>query len=180
MYFSVRYAYFWESGFTWNLFIFISSYVILFFRIDPGKEKVAARIPVASKPSRKFAGVVVATCGLPARGKSQIGQSLARRLNWNGMITKGKYLRYSWNEQSSTELNSANVEIHMLIPLTFHTFRLSSQCSVWAIIGGSGSTLALTSTSGRIMRRTTPWGLSLRGMLCRTARHGWRPETTWR
>jgi len=58
------------------------------FYLDPGKEKVAARIAVA-KSSRKFVGVVIAICGLPARGKSQIGQSLARRLNWNGVTTKG-------------------------------------------------------------------------------------------
>ncbi|XP_020297034.1 6-phosphofructo-2-kinase/fructose-2,6-bisphosphatase-like isoform X2 [Pseudomyrmex gracilis] len=56
--------------------------------LDPGKEKVATRIPGTAKSSRKFAGVVIATCGLPARGKSQIGQSLARRLNWNGVTTK--------------------------------------------------------------------------------------------
>ncbi|RLU24406.1 hypothetical protein DMN91_002495 [Ooceraea biroi] len=55
---------------------------------DPGKEKVAGRMLGTSKSSRKFAGVIIATCGLPARGKSQIGQSLARRLNWNGMTTK--------------------------------------------------------------------------------------------
>ncbi|XP_012217433.1 6-phosphofructo-2-kinase/fructose-2,6-bisphosphatase isoform X2 [Linepithema humile] len=56
--------------------------------LDLGKEKVAAKIPGVAKSSRKFAGVVIATCGLPARGKSQIGQSLARRLNWNGVTTK--------------------------------------------------------------------------------------------
>lgn len=60
--------------------------------LDTGKEKVAARISGLSKSSRKFAGVVIATCGLPARGKSQIGQSLARRLIWNGVTTKGKYI----------------------------------------------------------------------------------------
>lgn len=60
------------------------------FCLDPAKEK--ARISGLAKPSRKFAGVVIATCGLPARGKSQIGQSLARRLIWNGVTAKGEHV----------------------------------------------------------------------------------------
>jgi len=64
-------------------------YFITDILLDPGKEKVAGRISGPAKSSRKFVGVVIATCGLPARGKSQIGQSLARRLIWNGVTTKG-------------------------------------------------------------------------------------------
>jgi len=60
--------------------------------LDPGKEKVAAKSSGLAKSSRKFVGVVIAICGLPARGKSQIGQSLARRLIWNGVTTKGKHI----------------------------------------------------------------------------------------
>lgn len=42
------------------------------------------------KSPRKFAGVVIAMCGLPGRGKSQVAQCLLRRLNWNGDSTKSK------------------------------------------------------------------------------------------
>lgn len=41
------------------------------------------------KPPRRFAGVVVAMAGLPARGKTQVAHCLARRLNWNGESAKG-------------------------------------------------------------------------------------------
>ncbi|XP_031845833.1 6-phosphofructo-2-kinase/fructose-2,6-bisphosphatase isoform X1 [Nomia melanderi] len=57
-------------------------------RAEPGKEKLAMRTPGLTKSPRKFAGVVVAMCGLPGRGKSQVAQCLARRLNWNGYSTK--------------------------------------------------------------------------------------------
>ncbi|KAH0547198.1 hypothetical protein KQX54_017507 [Cotesia glomerata] len=40
------------------------------------------------KSPRKFVGVVIATSGLPARGKTQVASSLARRLNWNGESAK--------------------------------------------------------------------------------------------
>lgn len=55
---------------------------------EPGKDKIAVRTPGIAKSPRKFAGVVIATCGLPARGKTQVAQCLARRLNWNGESTK--------------------------------------------------------------------------------------------
>lgn len=48
------------------------------------------RTPGVIKPPRKFAGVIIAFCGLPARGKSQIAHSLTRRLNWNGETAKSK------------------------------------------------------------------------------------------
>lgn len=73
-----------------DLIIFHNQFVLSDLFLDPGKEKIAGKLP--SKSSRKFAGVVIATCGLPARGKSHIGHALARRLNWNGMTTKGKYI----------------------------------------------------------------------------------------
>lgn len=51
----------------------------------------AVRAPAGTaKPPRKFAGVVIVTTGLPARGKSQVAHSLKRRLNWNGESAKGK------------------------------------------------------------------------------------------
>ncbi|XP_076659570.1 6-phosphofructo-2-kinase/fructose-2,6-bisphosphatase isoform X1 [Halictus rubicundus] len=57
-------------------------------RKEPGKDKIAMRTPGKTKSPRKFAGVVVAICGLPGRGKSQVAQCLSRRLNWNGDSTK--------------------------------------------------------------------------------------------
>lgn len=56
---------------------------------EPGKEKIAVRAPGITKSPRKFAGVVIAMCGLPGRGKSQVAQCLSRRLNWNGDTAKG-------------------------------------------------------------------------------------------
>ncbi|XP_017766784.1 PREDICTED: LOW QUALITY PROTEIN: 6-phosphofructo-2-kinase/fructose-2,6-bisphosphatase-like [Eufriesea mexicana] len=56
-------------------------------RQEPGKDKMV-RAPGITKSPRKFAGVVIAMCGLPARGKSQVAQCLSRRLNWNGDSTK--------------------------------------------------------------------------------------------
>ncbi|XP_033333436.2 6-phosphofructo-2-kinase/fructose-2,6-bisphosphatase isoform X1 [Megalopta genalis] len=57
-------------------------------RKEPGNDKIAMRTPGKTKSPRKFAGVVVAMCGLPGRGKSQVAQCLSRRLNWNGYSTK--------------------------------------------------------------------------------------------
>ncbi|KAG7206708.1 hypothetical protein KM043_000381 [Ampulex compressa] len=56
--------------------------------IEPGKDKISVRTSVVTKSPRKFAGVVIATCGLPGRGKSQVARCLARRLNWNGVSAK--------------------------------------------------------------------------------------------
>ncbi|CAD1475406.1 unnamed protein product, partial [Heterotrigona itama] len=52
------------------------------------KDKIAVRTPGITKSPRKFAGVVIAMCGLPGRGKTQVAQCLSRRLNWNGDSTK--------------------------------------------------------------------------------------------
>lgn len=57
-------------------------------RQEPAKDKLTVRSPAITKSPRKFAGVIIATCGLPGRGKSQVAQCLARRLNWNGESTK--------------------------------------------------------------------------------------------
>ncbi|CAK9812660.1 6-phosphofructo-2-kinase/fructose-2,6-bisphosphatase 1 [Anthophora plagiata] len=57
-------------------------------RQEPGKDKIAVRQPGITKSPRKFARVVIAMCGLPGRGKSQVAQCLSRRLNWNGDSTK--------------------------------------------------------------------------------------------
>ncbi|KYQ54721.1 6-phosphofructo-2-kinase/fructose-2,6-biphosphatase [Trachymyrmex zeteki] len=112
-------------------------------RQDSGKEKVAARISGLSKSSRKFAGVVIATCGLPARGKSQIGQSLARRLIWNGVTTKvfrvSDYRRKRFEPHISQELfrldNAAN---NALIALAQRD--TMQDCAAWL---ASGNTVAV-------------------------------------
>ncbi|XP_017893458.1 6-phosphofructo-2-kinase/fructose-2,6-bisphosphatase-like isoform X1 [Ceratina calcarata] len=57
-------------------------------RQEPGKDKIGVRATGITKSPRKFAGVVIAMCGLPGRGKSQVAQCLSRRLNWNGNSTK--------------------------------------------------------------------------------------------
>ncbi|XP_012340499.1 6-phosphofructo-2-kinase/fructose-2,6-bisphosphatase isoform X2 [Apis florea] len=56
--------------------------------IEPNKDKISVRSQGIMKSPRKFAGVVIAMCGLPGRGKSQVAQCLSRRLNWNGDSTK--------------------------------------------------------------------------------------------
>ncbi|PBC28824.1 6-phosphofructo-2-kinase/fructose-2,6-bisphosphatase isoform X1 [Apis cerana] len=57
-------------------------------RQEPNKDKISIRTQGIMKSPRKFAGVVIAMCGLPGRGKSQVAQCLSRRLNWNGDSTK--------------------------------------------------------------------------------------------
>ncbi|KYM78171.1 6-phosphofructo-2-kinase/fructose-2,6-biphosphatase [Atta colombica] len=111
-------------------------------RQDSGKEKVAARISGLSKSSRKFAGVVIATCGLPARGKSQIGQSLARRLIWNGVTTKvfrvNDYRRKRFEPHISQELFLDNAANNTLIALTQRD--TMQDCAAWL---ASGNTVAI-------------------------------------
>ncbi|XP_070160283.1 6-phosphofructo-2-kinase/fructose-2,6-bisphosphatase isoform X1 [Polyergus mexicanus] len=109
-------------------------------RQDPGKEKVAARMPAVAKSSRKFVGVVIAICGLPARGKSQIGQSLARRLNWNGVTTKvfrvSDYRRKRVEPHISRELlRSDNAANNALMALAQRDAMLD--CSAWLASGNS-------------------------------------------
>lgn len=64
---------------------------IIFDLSTESSQDSSARKPGITKSPRKFAGVVIATSGLPARGKSQVAQCLARRLNWDGESAKGKY-----------------------------------------------------------------------------------------
>ncbi|XP_011635866.1 6-phosphofructo-2-kinase/fructose-2,6-bisphosphatase-like [Pogonomyrmex barbatus] len=112
-------------------------------RQDSGKEKVAARISGIAKPSRKFVGIVIATCGLPARGKSQIGQSLARRLIWNGITTKvfrvSDYRRKRFESHISHEFfrsdNAANNTLRALAQRD-----AMQDCAAWL---ASGNTVAL-------------------------------------
>ncbi|KYN04929.1 PREDICTED: 6-phosphofructo-2-kinase/fructose-2,6-bisphosphatase-like [Cyphomyrmex costatus] len=112
-------------------------------RQDSGKEKAAARISGLSKSSHKFAGVVIATCGLPARGKSQIGQSLARRLIWNGVATKvfrvSDYRRKRFEPHISQELfRLDNAAKNALIALAQRD--TMQDCAAWL---ASGNTVAI-------------------------------------
>ncbi|XP_012533242.2 6-phosphofructo-2-kinase/fructose-2,6-bisphosphatase [Monomorium pharaonis] len=111
-------------------------------RQDPSK-KVAARTSGLTKSSRKFAGVVVATCGLPARGKSQIGQSLARRLIWNDIITKvfrvSDYRRKRFEPHISHEsFPSDNAANNALLALAQRD--AMQDCAAWL---ASGNTVAI-------------------------------------
>ncbi|XP_034947081.1 6-phosphofructo-2-kinase/fructose-2,6-bisphosphatase-like isoform X2 [Chelonus insularis] len=62
----------------------------------------SVRAPGILKSPRKFSGVVIAMSGLPARGKSQVAQSLARRLNWSG--ESAKVMRVSDYRRKKLEL----------------------------------------------------------------------------
>ncbi|KAL0113371.1 hypothetical protein PUN28_012503 [Cardiocondyla obscurior] len=109
-------------------------------RQDPGKEKVAGRISGMAKSSRKFVGVVVATCGLPARGKSQIAQSLARRLIWNGVAAKvfrvSEYRRKRFEPHISQEFfRSDNAANSTLIALAQRD--AMQDCAAWLTSGSS-------------------------------------------
>lgn len=77
------------------------------------------RTPGLTKSPRKFAGVVVAMCGLPGRGKSQVAQCLARRLNWNGDSTKGEGKRFDFIASSILQQKSLSFEL-------FHSVMYSS------------------------------------------------------
>ncbi|XP_046753418.1 6-phosphofructo-2-kinase/fructose-2,6-bisphosphatase-like isoform X1 [Diprion similis] len=59
-----------------------------------------------AKPARRFAGVVVAMAGLPARGKTQVAHCLARRLNWNG--ESAKVMRVSVYRQKRLDMYASH------------------------------------------------------------------------
>ncbi|XP_014475478.1 PREDICTED: 6-phosphofructo-2-kinase/fructose-2,6-bisphosphatase-like isoform X2 [Dinoponera quadriceps] len=113
--------------------------------LEPGKEKATARMPGVAKSSRKFAGVVIATCGLPACGKSQIGKSLARRLNWNGIPTKAFHVIDYRRKQPESE-TSHDLTFFRLDHTTSNTIRILAQrdamqdCAAWL---ASGNTVAI-------------------------------------
>lgn len=60
----------------------------MFLISESSQEKNGRPVGVMKSP-RKFTGVVVATCGLPARGKTLTAYGISRRLNWNGESAKG-------------------------------------------------------------------------------------------
>ncbi|XP_024942359.1 6-phosphofructo-2-kinase/fructose-2,6-bisphosphatase isoform X2 [Cephus cinctus] len=72
---------------------------------DPSQE-MTVRTSGIIKPPRKFAGVVIATTGLPARGKSQIAINLSRRLNWSG--ESAKVMRVSDYRRKRLELYASH------------------------------------------------------------------------
>ncbi|XP_032685637.1 6-phosphofructo-2-kinase/fructose-2,6-bisphosphatase-like [Odontomachus brunneus] len=110
-------------------------------RQDPSKEKAAARMLGVAKSSRKFAGVVIATCGLPACGKSQIGKNLARRFNWNGITTKVFHVSdYRRKPEAQT---SHDLTFFQLDHAASNTIRILTQrdamqdCAAWLVSGNS-------------------------------------------
>ncbi|EFN82326.1 6-phosphofructo-2-kinase/fructose-2,6-bisphosphatase [Harpegnathos saltator] len=111
-------------------------------RQDPGKEKAIARMPGVAKSSRKFAGVVIATCGLPACGKSQIGKNLARRLNWNGITTKVFHV-IDYRKKQSEPHTSHDVTFFRLDQAASNATRILAQrdamqdCASWLASGNN-------------------------------------------
>lgn len=104
----------------------------------------SARKPAGiTKSPRKFAGVVIATSGLPARGKSQVAQCLARRLNWDG--ESAKVMRVSDYRRKKLELygthelfrpdHAANSDLRLLA-----TRDAMHDCAGWL---ASGNTVAI-------------------------------------
>ncbi|XP_015110998.1 6-phosphofructo-2-kinase/fructose-2,6-bisphosphatase isoform X1 [Diachasma alloeum] len=101
------------------------------------------RKPGVTKSPRKFSGVVIATSGLPARGKSHVAQSLARRLNWNG--ESAKVMRVSDYRRKKLELygthelfrpdHAANSALRSLA-----TRDAMHDCAAWL---ASGNTVAI-------------------------------------
>lgn len=119
-------------------------------RQEPGKDKIAVRTPGITKSPRKFAGVVIAVCGLPGRGKSQVAQCLSRRLNWNGDSTKvmrvSEYRRKRlepYGEAVSHELfqpdHTANAALRALAQRD-----AMHDCAAWLAAGNSVAILDAT------------------------------------
>lgn len=119
-------------------------------RQEPGKDKIAVRTPGITKTPRKFAGVVIAMCGLPGRGKSQVAQCLSRRLNWNGDSTKvmrvSEYRRKRlepYGEAVSHELfrpdHTANAALRALAQRD-----AMHDCAAWLAAGNSVAILDAT------------------------------------
>lgn len=78
-----------KKKFFFEIFFFLLKLFIINLLITEINQEKPVRTSGVTKPPRKFAGVIIAFCGLPARGKSQIAHSLTRRLNWNGETAKG-------------------------------------------------------------------------------------------
>ncbi|XP_023246612.1 6-phosphofructo-2-kinase/fructose-2,6-bisphosphatase-like isoform X2 [Copidosoma floridanum] len=112
-------------------------------------QEKAVRTPAtgAAKPPRKFAGVVVVTCGLPARGKSQLAHSLVRRLNWNGETAKvmrvSDYRKKRLERYASHELfrpdHESNVALRSLAQQD-----AMHDCAAWLAAGNTVAILDAT------------------------------------
>ncbi|XP_076242324.1 6-phosphofructo-2-kinase/fructose-2,6-bisphosphatase isoform X2 [Calliopsis andreniformis] len=122
----------------------------LIWTIEPGKEKIAVRTPGIAKSPRKFAGVVIAMCGLPGRGKSQVAQCLSRRLNWNS--DSAKVMRVSEYRRKRLEPYSEAMSQELFRPdhTANATLRAMAQrdamhdCAAWLAAGNSVAILDAT------------------------------------
>ncbi|XP_053983743.1 6-phosphofructo-2-kinase/fructose-2,6-bisphosphatase 1-like isoform X1 [Hylaeus volcanicus] len=116
---------------------------------EPGKEKIAMRTPGITKSPRKFAGVVIAMCGLPGRGKSQVAHCLSRRLNWNGYSTKvmrvSEYRRkrHPYGESVSHELFRPDHTANAALRATAQREAMQD-CAAWLASGNSVAILDAT------------------------------------
>lgn len=116
-------------------------------KIEEVSQEKAVRTPGVTKPPRKFAGVIIAFCGLPARGKSQMARSLARRLNWSGESAKvmcvSDYRRKRLEPYASHELfrpdHAANVALRALAQRD-----AVHDCASWLASGNSIAILDAT------------------------------------
>lgn len=116
-------------------------------KIEEISQEKPVRTPGVIKPPRKFAGVIIAFCGLPARGKSQIAHSLTRRLNWNGETAKtmsvSNYRRKRLEPYASHELfrpdHAANVALRALAQRD-----AMQDCASWLASGNSVAILDAT------------------------------------
>ncbi|XP_012238129.1 6-phosphofructo-2-kinase/fructose-2,6-bisphosphatase 1 isoform X1 [Bombus vancouverensis nearcticus] len=114
------------------------------------KDKITVRTSGIMKSPRKFSGVVIAMCGLPGRGKSQVAQCLSRRLNWNGESTK--VMRVSDYRRKRLEPYGEAVSHELFLPdhTTNAALRALAQrdamheCATWLAGGNSVAILDAT------------------------------------
>lgn len=85
---------------------------------EPGKDIMAAGAPGIKKSPDKFAKLLVAMCGLPGRGKSQVAQCLSRRPYWNGEFEFTKGEKCQLYLLSLVKLEEANSYCHSMHALS--------------------------------------------------------------
>lgn len=112
---------------------------------EGGPEACGPRNPATSLANsrRKFVGVVIAICGLPGRGKSQVAQSLCRRLNWNGdsaqVMRVSDYRRKKLDMYGSHEFFRSDIAAN-LSQRSLALREAMQDCVLWL---GSGNSIAI-------------------------------------